>query len=615
MGKVIGIDLGTTNSCVAVLEGGEPVVITNSEGNRITPSVVAFGKDGERIVGEPAKRQAVVNPDNTIMSIKTRMGSDYKIDIGGKKYTPQDISAMILQKLKTDAEAYLGETVTDAVITVPAYFTDSQRQATHDAGKIAGLNVQRIINEPTAASLAYGLDKVKEQQKILVYDLGGGTFDVSILDLGDGVFEVLSTNGNNHLGGDDFDKEIIDYIAEEFKRKEGVDLREDSMSLQRLDEAVEQAKKELSSTMTTNINLPFITATSTGPKHLNMDLTRAKFEELISHLIEKTKKPIQTAMSDAGLSSNDIDKVILVGGSTRIPAVQQLVKNITGKDPHKGINPDECVALGAAIQAGVLTGEVRDVLLLDVTPLSLGIETLGGVSTRLIERNTTIPTRKSQIFSTAEDNQPAVDIHVLQGERQMAQDNVTLGRFKLDGIAPAFRGIPQIEVAFDIDANGIVNVSAKDLGTGKEQKITITASTNLTDEEIERKIKESEQFAEEDKKRRDTIETKNQADSLIYQSEKTLKEMEGKIDPEEEAKVKTEIEGLKKAVESDNVESIKQSIEDLSAAFAPISQKMYEQAAQEQQAGGDTQGEGATDKEDVVDAEYEVVDEDEPEED
>lgn len=615
MGKVIGIDLGTTNSCVAVLEGGEPVVITNSEGNRITPSVVAFGKDGERIVGEPAKRQAVVNPDNTIMSIKTRMGSDYKIDIGGKKYTPQDISAMILQKLKTDAEAYLGETVTDAVITVPAYFTDSQRQATHDAGKIAGLNVQRIINEPTAASLAYGLDKVEEQQKILVYDLGGGTFDVSILDLGDGVFEVLSTNGNNHLGGDDFDKEIIDYIAEEFKRKEGVDLREDSMSLQRLDEAVEQAKKELSSTMTTNINLPFITATSTGPKHLNMDLTRAKFEELISHLIEKTKKPIQTAISDAGLSSGDIDKVILVGGSTRIPAVQQLVKNITGKDPHKGINPDECVALGAAIQAGVLTGEVRDVLLLDVTPLSLGIETLGGVSTRLIERNTTIPTRKSQIFSTAEDNQPAVDIHVLQGERQMAQDNVTLGRFKLDGIAPAPRGIPQIEVAFDIDANGIVNVSAKDLGTGKEQKITITATTNLTDEEIERKIKEAEQFAEEDKKRRDTIETKNQADSLIYQSEKTLKEMEGKIDPEEEAKVKAEIEGLKKAVESDNVESIKQSIEDLSAAFAPISQKMYEQAAQEQQAGGDTQSEGATDKEDVVDAEYEVVDEDEPEED
>lgn len=615
MGKVIGIDLGTTNSCVAVLEGGEPVIINNSEGNRTTPSVVAFGKDGERIVGEPAKRQAVVNPDKTIMSIKTQMGSDYKADIGGKQYTPQDISAMILQKLKSDAEAYLGETVTDAVITVPAYFTDSQRQATQDAGKIAGLNVQRIINEPTAASLAYGLDKIEEQQKILVYDLGGGTFDVSILDLGDGVFEVLSTNGDNHLGGDDFDKVIIDHIAEEFKKKEGVDLREDSMSLQRLNEAAEQAKKELSSTMTTNINLPFITATSTGPKHLNMDLTRAKFEELTSYLVERTMGPIQKAMSDAGLSADEIDKVILVGGSTRIPAVQQAVENITGKEAHKGVNPDECVALGAAIQAGVLTGEVRDVLLLDVTPLSLGIETLGGVFTKLIERNTTIPTRKSQIFSTAEDNQPAVDIHVLQGERQMAVDNVTLGRFKLDGIAPAPRGIPQIEVTFDIDANGIVNVSAKDLGTGKEQKITITASTNLTDEEIEKKIKEAEQFAEEDKKRKEAIETKNQADSLIYQSEKTLKEMEGKISPEEEAKVKEEIEKLKKAVESDNVENIKKSIEDLSAAFAPITQKMYEQAAQAQQAGGETQSGDTTDKENVVDAEYEVVDEDEPTED
>ncbi len=615
MGKVIGIDLGTTNSCVAVLEGGEPVIINNSEGNRTTPSVVAFGKDGERIVGEPAKRQAVVNPDKTIMSIKTQMGSDYKADIGGKQYTPQDISAMILQKLKSDAEAYLGETVTDAVITVPAYFTDSQRQATQDAGKIAGLNVQRIINEPTAASLAYGLDKIEEQQKILVYDLGGGTFDVSILDLGDGVFEVLSTNGDNHLGGDDFDKVIIDHIAEEFKKKEGVDLREDSMSLQRLNEAAEQAKKELSSTMTTNINLPFITATSTGPKHLNMDLTRAKFEELTSYLVERTMGPIQKAISDAGLSADEIDKVILVGGSTRIPAVQQAVENITGKEAHKGVNPDECVALGAAIQAGVLTGEVRDVLLLDVTPLSLGIETLGGVFTKLIERNTTIPTRKSQIFSTAEDNQPAVDIHVLQGERQMAVDNVTLGRFKLDGIAPAPRGIPQIEVTFDIDANGIVNVSAKDLGTGKEQKITITASTNLTDEEIEKKIKEAEQFAEEDKKRKEAIETKNQADSLIYQSEKTLKEMEGKISPEEEAKVKEEIEKLKKAVESDNVENIKKSIEDLSAAFAPITQKMYEQAAQAQQAGGETQSGDTTDKENVVDAEYEVVDEDEPTED
>ncbi|QUH21119.1 molecular chaperone DnaK [Alkaliphilus sp. B6464] len=606
MGKVIGIDLGTTNSCVAVLEGGEPVVIANSEGNRTTPSVVAFGKDGERIVGEPAKRQAVVNPDKTIMSIKTQMGYDHKVNIDGKQYTPQDISAMILQKLKADAEAYLGETVTDAVITVPAYFSDSQRQATKDAGRIAGLNVQRIINEPTAASLAYGLDKTEEHQKILVYDLGGGTFDVSILELGDGVFEVLSTSGDNHLGGDNFDKVVIDYIAEEFKKQEGVDLRQDSMSLQRLNEAAEKAKKELSSTMTTNINLPFITATSTGPKHLNMDLTRAKFDEITSHLVEKTLGPVKKAMSDAGLSANEVDKVILVGGSTRILAVQQAVKSVTGKDPHKGINPDECVALGAAIQAGVLTGEVKDVLLLDVTPLSLGIETVGSIFTKLIERNTTIPTRKSQVFSTAADNQPAVDIHVLQGERQMAGDNITLGRFELGGIPPAPRGIPQIEVTFDIDANGIVNVSAKDLGTGKEQKITITASSNLNDEEIERKIKEAEQFAEEDKKRKESVEVRNQADSLIYQTEKTLKELEGKVSAQDESKVKEEVEKLKKALESDNVEDMKKSIEDLTNAFHAISQQMYQQA---QQGEGEAQGsgDGATDKENVVDADYEVV--------
>ncbi len=608
MGKVIGIDLGTTNSCVAVLEGGEPVVIANTEGNRTTPSVVAFGKDGERIVGEPAKRQAVVNPDKTIMSIKTQMGYDYKVNIDGKQYTPQDISAMILQKLKADAEAYLGEAVTDAVITVPAYFSDAQRQATKDAGKIAGLNVQRIINEPTAASLAYGLDKTEEHQKILVYDLGGGTFDVSVLELGDGVFEVLSTSGDNHLGGDDFDKVVMDYIAEEFKKQEGVDLRQDNMSLQRLKEAAEKAKKELSSTMTTNINLPFITATSTGPKHLNMDLTRAKFDEITAHLVEKTIGPVRKAMSDAGLSANEINKVILVGGSTRIPAVQQAVKNVTGKEPHKGINPDECVALGAAIQAGVLTGEVKDVLLLDVTPLSLGIETLGGVFTKLIERNTTIPTRKSQVFSTAADNQPAVDIHVLQGERQMAGDNITLGRFELGGIPPAQRGIPQIEVTFDIDANGIVNVSAKDLGTGKEQKITITASTNLNDAEIERKIKEAEQFAEEDKIRKEKVEVRNQADSLVYQTEKTLKDLEGKVNPEDESKVKAEIEKLKKALESDNLDDMKKSIEDLTNAFQAISQAMYQQAqAQQDDVQGHEHSEGATNKDNVVDAEYEVV--------
>lgn len=607
MSKVIGIDLGTTNSCVAVLEGGDPTVIPNSEGNRTTPSVVAFGKDGERIVGEPAKRQAVTNPDRTIISIKRHMGTNHKVNIDGKEYTPQDISAMILQKLKADAEAYLGEKVTDAVITVPAYFTDSQRQATKDAGKIAGLNVQRIINEPTAASLAYGLDKGDTQQKILVYDLGGGTFDVSILELGDGVFEVLATNGDNNLGGDDFDEAIINYLAEQFKKQEGIDLRQDNMALQRLKEAAEKAKKELSSTMTTNINLPFITATNTGPKHMNIDLSRAKFDELTTHLVERTIGPLKNAMRDAKLSAGDIDKVILVGGSTRIPAVQDAVKKITNKDPHKGINPDECVAVGASIQAGVLTGEVKDVLLLDVTPLSLGIETLGGVFTRLIERNTTIPTKKSQVFSTAADNQSAVDIHVLQGERQMAADNITMGRFQLTGIPLAPRGVPQIEVAFDIDANGIVNVSAKDLGTGKEQKITITASTNLSDAEIEAKIKEAEKFAEEDKQRKEKIETLNQADSLIYQTEKTLKEAEGKIAKQDEEKVKAEVEKLKKAVETDNVDEIKKAIEDLTNAFHAISQQMYQQASEDQNAGDAGQ---QNRDENVVDAEYEEVNDD-----
>jgi len=608
MSKIIGIDLGTTNSCVAVMEGGEPVVIANAEGNRTTPSIVAFTKDGERLVGETAKRQAVTNPDRTISSIKRYMGKDHVVEIDGKQYTPQDISAMILQKLKADAENYLGEKVTEAVITVPAYFTDSQRQATKDAGRIAGLNVRRIINEPTAASLAYGLDKIEEHQKIMVFDLGGGTFDVSILEIGDGVFEVIATSGDNHLGGDDFDQVIIDYMAEQFKKEHGIDLRNDKMSLQRLKEAAEKAKKELSSVMTTNINLPFITATQSGPLHLNMDLTRAKFDELTAHLVERTMGPTRKALSDSGLSPSDIDKVILVGGSTRIPAVQQAVRNLTGKEPHKGVNPDEVVALGAAIQAGVLSGEVKDLLLLDVTPLSLGIETLGGVFTKLIERNTTIPTKKSQIFSTAADNQTAVDIHVLQGERPMASDNITLGRFQLSGIPPAPRGVPQIEVTFDIDANGIVNVSAKDLGTGKEQKITITASTNLSEEEIQRKIKEAEQFAEEDRKKKESIEVRNNADSLVYQTEKTLKELEGKLSGDEKAKVQGKLDELKKALEGNDTEVIKKKTEELTTEFHTLSQKLYEQAAQQGAQGA--QGQTNSKDDNVVDADYEVVDDD-----
>jgi len=609
MGKIIGIDLGTTNSCVAVMEGGEPIVITNAEGNRTTPSVVAFTKNGERLVGEVAKRQAVTNPDRTIISIKRQMGKDYKRTIDGKDYTPQEISAMILQKLKADAESYLGETITDAVITVPAYFTDSQRQATKDAGRIAGLNVKRIINEPTAAALAYGLDKADGHQKIMVYDLGGGTFDVSILEVGDGVFEVLATRGNNHLGGDDFDQAIIDYVAEEFKKEHGIDLREDKMALQRLKEAAEKAKKELSTTMTTNINLPFITATAAGPVHLSMDLTRAKFNELTEHLVEKTIEPVRLALEDAGLKANDIDKVLLVGGSTRIPAVQEAVKRITGKNPQKDINPDECVAIGAAIQAGVLSGEVRDLLLLDVTPLSLGIETLGGVTTRIIERNTTIPTRKSQIFSTAADNQTSVEIHVVQGERQFARDNTTLGRFILDGIPPAPRGVPQIEVTFDIDANGIVNVSAKDLGTGREQKITITSSTNLSEEEIQEKIKEAERYAEEDKKRKEEVEIRNNADTMIYQTEKALNELKDKVSDSERKRIQDKIDQLKKALEGSNVDDIKAKTEELSQEFYSISQRLYQQQANTgTQTGGTSNNKKGND--DVVDADYEVMDDD-----
>lgn len=610
MGKIIGIDLGTTNSAVAVMEGGDAVIIPNIEGNRTTPSVVAFTKDGERLVGETAKRQAITNPDRTISSIKRHMGSDFNVKIDSKTYTPQDISAMILQKLKSDAESYLGEKITEAVITVPAYFTDAQRQATKDAGRIAGLDVKRIVNEPTAAALAYGEDKDTEAQTVMVYDLGGGTFDVSILELSDGVFEVHATRGNNKLGGDDFDNRVIDYIAEEFKKENGIDLKADKMSLQRLKEAAEKAKKELSSTMSTNINLPFITASQAGPLHLNMDLTRAKFDELTADLVKMTEGPVKDALSDAGLSASDIDKVLLVGGSTRIPAVQECIKKLTGKQPQKGINPDECVALGAAIQGGVLSGDVKDLLLLDVTPLSLGIETMGNITTRLIERNTTIPTKKSQVFTTAADNQTSVEIHVLQGERQMAKDNVTLGRFTLDGIAPARRGVPQIEVTFDIDANGIVNVSAKDLGTGKEQHITITSSTNLNEEEIEKKVKEAEMYAQEDAKKKDLIEAKNNADSMIYQSENTLKDVEGKISDADKTKIEDAIKALKDVKDGEDLEAIKSKTEELTQAFYAISEEIYKQ--QGAQAGSGQAG--ATDAkqdDDVVDADYEVVDDDE----
>ena len=628
MAKVIGIDLGTTNSCVAVLEGGEPTVITNAEGNRTTPSVVGFTKSGERLVGETAKRQAVTNPDRTIASIKRHMGEDYTFTIDDKKYTPQDISAMILTKLKNDAEAYLGEKVTEAVITVPAYFSDAQKQATKDAGRIAGLDVKRIINEPTAASLAYGLDKEEGTHKILVYDLGGGTFDVSILELGDGVFEVLATNGDTHLGGDDFDQAIMNYLADSFAQEHGVDLRTDKMALQRLKEAAEKAKKELSSAQTTNINLPFITVTADGPLHLDMELTRAKFDQLTKHLVDRTIEPMNKAMRDAGVSISDISKVILVGGSTRIPAVQEAVKRVTGKEPFKGVNPDECVAVGAAIQAGVLTGEVNDVLLLDVTPLSLSIETLGGVATKLIERNTTIPTRKSQIFSTAADNQSAVDIHVMQGEREMAADNITLGRFQLNGIAPAPRGVPQIEVTFDIDANGIVKVSAKDLGTGKEQNITITSSTNLSEDEINQKVKEAQQYAAQDKEKRESIEERNKAENLVYQTENTLKDIEGKISEQEKNDLVNAKEELKKALEQNNTADIQQKEEALTKKFSEVSTKLYQQAAAQQQAAGGPQGQagpgpdmggaapgqnaGQTGGKDdnVVDADYTVVDDD-----
>ena len=604
MSKIIGIDLGTTNSCVAVMEGGEPTVIANAEGARTTPSVVAFTKTGERLVGQVAKRQAVANPDRTVISIKREMGTNYKVNIDDKSYTPPEISAMILAKLKADAESYLGEKVSQAVITVPAYFSDSQRQATKDAGKIAGLEVLRIINEPTAAAFAYGMDK-ETDQKVMVYDLGGGTFDVSILDIGDGVFEVLATNGDTRLGGDDFDNKIIEYLVSEFKKESGIDLSGDRQAMQRLKEAAEKAKIELSGVMTSNINLPFITADATGPKHLDITLTRAKFDELTADLVQRTIIPTKKALSDAGLTTNDIDKVLMVGGSSRIPAVNDAVSKLIGKEPHKGINPDECVAIGAAIQAGVLGGDVKDIVLLDVTPLSLGIETMGGVCTKLIERNTTIPTKKSQIFSTAADGQTSVDIHVLQGEREMAKDNKTLGNFMLSGIAPAPRGVPQIEVSFDIDANGIVNVSAKDLGTGQEQKITITASSNLSEEDIDKAVKEAEQYAEEDKKRKEEIEVRNNADQLVYQSEKALGELEGKIDESEKSAVQAEVDKVKEALKGSDTEAIKAATEELQKKFYEISSKLYQQQSQSgaQGAPGADAGQ-AQNGENVYDADF-----------